>query len=104
LNCIYGDCEECTQKTGSYETILKHQISCKACPDCIYSCPVPKTDDYTCECNQYYSKDQLEAHITEANHKAEQAKQEAEEAKRKAEEEAKEKMQAEMEEKDEKTK
>ena len=59
ISCHYSDCgAECKLNQGSYESITRHQVDCRACEDCLYYCPSDK-----CTCGQYFKKNDLKTHI-----------------------------------------
>ena len=70
--CQYSDCASCTKKQGSLESILRHQQECRACDDCKYLCRIKDADD--CNCQEYYTRDELKKHMEEVYERKEAKK------------------------------
>jgi hypothetical protein len=99
LDCIYSDCEGCSKKSDTYETILLHQQNCRACDDCEYLCTLPNQGDESCGCNEYFTRaalnEHVEAKIGEAQKQKKQKELESQlEALKKAKEEQEQKQAA----------
>ena len=71
--CHFSDCDGCKLKSGTYEEIIKHQVNCRACPDCKYLC---WQDEYDCDCSKdnpkYFTLEEMEQHMIELKEKKEE--------------------------------